>query len=357
MIFWQFKDWKPRTFTATASATATRTFTATATRRFTATTAQLLDLSYLIGTTPASTTTTSTAYPRLLKNDFKQKHYYVKSNKHHKPSGNMLDSDLRSNNQTRNDSKVSELNVIYRSLLGIGSVINKLDISFRLTRKIINLNDLSHVSLTYNIDASFSLSRRINNLNDQSHWNVTINLDTSLKSSRKPNNLKVSQLNTAYIALPSQMSLITQLETSSRIPCKINNLKTQKSELKCNIQTDISQCYRKAFKNKAHDTNLPKSNQGDSEVYKERYICHLNKSVHTGCPPLGPPKVKSIFKTHKKIFVKSPVCSYQVSKLNPSSSSNSKDDLKLWSNELCTLLSKALLAGCPPPQVRTCGRS
>ena len=42
------------------------TIIATATRTFTATTAQLLDLSYLIGTTPASTTTTSTAYPRLL---------------------------------------------------------------------------------------------------------------------------------------------------------------------------------------------------------------------------------------------------------------------------------------------------
>ena len=295
-----------RTSTSTSTPTIVGTFTASAT-------AQLLDLSYLIGTTPASTTTTSTAstaYPRLLKNYFKQKHYYVKSNKHHKSSGNMLDSDLRSNNQTRNGSKVSEPNVIYRSLLGIASVINKLDTSFRLTRKIINLNDLSHVSLIYNIDAGFSLSRRINSLNDQSHWNVTIKLDTSLKSSRKPNNLKVSQLNTAYIALPSQMSLITQLETSSRILCKIKNLKTQKSELKCNIQTDISQCYRKAFKNKAHDTNLPKSNQGDSEVYKERYICHLNKSVHTGCPPLGPPKVKSIFKTHKKIFVKSPVCSY-----------------------------------------------
>ena len=56
--------------TASATATATRTFTATAsataTRTFTATTAQLLDLSYLIGTTPASTTTTSNAYPRLL---------------------------------------------------------------------------------------------------------------------------------------------------------------------------------------------------------------------------------------------------------------------------------------------------
>ena len=52
-----------RKITATATASATRTFTAT--------TAQRLDLSYLIGTTPASTatttsTSTATAYPRLL---------------------------------------------------------------------------------------------------------------------------------------------------------------------------------------------------------------------------------------------------------------------------------------------------